>query len=177
MPEGGLGDIGVDVRQARAGEIPALLDLEMRAGELFRTVGMDSVADGPGLSADDLVPLQREGTLWVAVAPDGCPAGFLAARPAAGALYIKELSVDPAFQRRGVASKMLEALSRDALEAGVGTLALTTFREVPWNAPFYARRGFVESPIPEELIESVAGEEGTQARALVFVPSQAVASI
>ncbi len=33
-----------------------------------------------------------------------------------------------------------------AREPGLDTLYLSTYLRVPWNAPFYARRGFVEVP-------------------------------
>lgn len=32
----------------------------------------------------------------------------------------------------------------DAGNQGFSALTLTTFRDIPWNAPFYTRLGFVE---------------------------------
>ncbi|HEU5159014.1 MAG TPA: hypothetical protein VFU43_18605 [Streptosporangiaceae bacterium] len=32
---------------------------------------------------------------------------------------------------------------------GLPRITLTTFRDIPWNGPWYARRGFAELPRPE----------------------------
>lgn len=39
---------------------------------------------------------------------------------------------------------MLETAVACAREKGLAALSLTTFRDVPWNAPFYAAFGFRE---------------------------------
>jgi hypothetical protein len=44
----------------------------------------------------------------------------------------------------------LEAVIEPARDLGLNALTLTTFRDVPWNAPFYARFGF-ETLAPGEL--------------------------
>ncbi len=42
----------------------------------------------------------------------------------------------PVHERKGLGSALLEAVCE------LGDVTLTTFRDVPWNAPWYARRGF-----------------------------------
>jgi hypothetical protein len=42
---------------------------------------------------------------------------------------------------------MIEAICEWAGAAGFKTISLSTFRDVPWNAPYYERLGF--SIIPE----------------------------
>jgi GNAT superfamily N-acetyltransferase len=42
----------------------------------------------------------------------------------------------------GLGRRLIQAVVARAREAGVPRLTLTTFRDVPFNAPFYARLGF-----------------------------------
>jgi ribosomal protein S18 acetylase RimI-like enzyme len=71
-------------------------------------------------------------------------AGFLVSEPFRRELHIWEMSVDPRFQRRGIGAGMTRAAQIDARNSGYKAVTLTTFRDVPWNGPFYARLGFEE---------------------------------
>lgn len=71
-------------------------------------------------------------------------AGFLACEPFGRELHIWEMDVLPAYQGRGIGSGLLRACMVDARNSGFSALTLTTFRDVAWNAPFYARLGFEE---------------------------------
>ena len=46
--------------------------------------------------------------------------------------------------RRGVGRALIVAVARWAKGCGDTDLVLSTFRDVPWNAPYYERLGFVE---------------------------------
>ncbi|GGQ04203.1 hypothetical protein GCM10010266_29670 [Streptomyces griseomycini] len=59
-----------------------------------------------------------------------------------GALHVEQVSVHPRAARRGVGRALLAHAARCAREEGLTALTLTTFAEVPWNAPYYARLGF-----------------------------------
>jgi len=91
----------------------------------------------------------RHGLVWVAE-QNGKPVGFLAAQPFGHDLYIKEMAVAQPFQRQGIGSALLRFIQLNARQNGFQTLTLTTFRDVPWNAPFYMRQGFhiVTEPAP-----------------------------
>ncbi|SUI85531.1 Predicted acetyltransferase [Serratia marcescens] len=56
--------------------------------------------------------------------------------------HIAELSVAGAWQRQGVGRRLIGAVAEEAKRRGAGRLTLTTFIEVPWNAPYYRRLGF-----------------------------------
>lgn len=56
-----------------------------------------------------------------------------------GALHIEQVSVHPGHARRGIGRALIEHL---AAGTDAPALTLTTFTEVPWNAPYYARCGF-----------------------------------
>jgi hypothetical protein len=51
--------------------------------------------------------------------------------------------VAPAHARRGLGAALIEHLAGIAREEGRPALTLTAFRDVPWNAPYYRRLGFV----------------------------------
>ena len=42
----------------------------------------------------------------------------------------------------GIGRMLLERVIESARQMGYPAVTLTTFREVPWNAPFYTRLGF-----------------------------------
>ncbi|MXP47459.1 GNAT family N-acetyltransferase [Altererythrobacter luteolus] len=70
--------------------------------------------------------------------------GFLAAEPHRRELHICEMSVDANYQQMGIGAGLLRACMIDARNSGFSALTLTTFRDIPWNAAFYARLGFAE---------------------------------
>jgi N-acetylglutamate synthase-like GNAT family acetyltransferase len=45
-------------------------------------------------------------------------------------------------QGRGSGRRLIETARAHAELTGLSALKLTTFRDVPWNGPFYARLGF-----------------------------------
>ncbi len=59
-----------------------------------------------------------------------------------GAAHIEQVSVHPSHARRGLGRELIDAAAEWAAEQGLDALTLTTFAEVPWNAPYYARLGF-----------------------------------
>ena len=70
--------------------------------------------------------------------------GFLAAQPFGRELHVWEMDVLPEHQGRRIGATLMRACIIDAANAGFSALTLTTFRDLPWNGPFYARLGFVE---------------------------------
>ncbi len=95
--------------------------------------------------SDGFRPQLDTGTLWVAEI-DGELAAFLAASPHGDRLHIDEFDVALGRQGQGIGTGMLADLIAWARTNGFARLSLTTFRNVPWNAPFYAAMGFVDWP-------------------------------
>lgn len=132
------------IRLAEPGDLAALPAIERTAAGLFRSAGLEGgyldLVRGPG----ELDAAQREGRLWVAASEAGEPVGFALAALLDGAPHLDELDVHPAHGRRGLGTLLVEAVVAWARARGAPALTLSTFREVPWNAPFYARLGFRE---------------------------------
>lgn len=72
--------------------------------------------------------------------------GFLAARREGTRLHIDELDVQQDMQGRGLGRRLVSHVTEWARGNGFSALSLTTFRNVAWNAPFYASCGFEEWP-------------------------------
>lgn len=71
--------------------------------------------------------------------------GFAMAIGIGDACWLCELSVHPAHGRRGIGTALLTAFLETGRERGCTRAGLSTFRNVPFNAPFYARHGFIET--------------------------------
>ena len=121
-----------------------MIDIERSAAQSFRKVrGLAWIADGPVLG--EAVHLSRilRDMCWVVVDDGDSPVGFLSAETAAEReLHIREMSVASAFQGRGAGRALLKTTIEWAAAHDFAALTLTTFRDVPWNAPFYGRLGF-----------------------------------
>ncbi|MFH8793577.1 GNAT family N-acetyltransferase [Streptomyces sp. NPDC017941] len=148
------------IRAALSDELPRLQDIERAAGLCFRDVGMAEIAEDEPPALDVLARHLRAGLAWVAVAPSadglsatadpsaagpsaaGVPVAYLIADRVDGNLHVEQVSVHPGYARRGIGRSLLDHLADRAAADAVPALTLTTFRDVPWNAPYYARCGF-----------------------------------
>ncbi|MFF4244591.1 GNAT family N-acetyltransferase [Streptomyces sp. NPDC001822] len=130
------------IRLAHTGDLPLLQDIERAAGSCFRDIGMPEIADDEPLSVAELARYAGSGTAWVAVDGADLPVAYLIADPVDGNLHVEQVSVHPGSARRGVGRRLLGRLAEHAVHSGVPALTLTTFTDVPWNAPYYGRCGF-----------------------------------
>jgi GNAT superfamily N-acetyltransferase len=119
-------------------------------------------ADDPG-SPEELEAHRAAGLAWVA-ADGGGPVAYLVAAEVDGCLHVEQVSVHPAHAGRGIGAALIDHVAGLARADGRPALTLTTFRDIPWNAPYYARLGFAELPEPEwgpQLQALVAHEAAT----------------
>ncbi|MFI6285149.1 GNAT family N-acetyltransferase [Streptomyces sp. NPDC051018] len=144
------------IRPAEAAELPLLQDIERAAGEPFRDLGMAEIADDEPPALDLLEGYRRAGRAWVSVDGDGPPLAYLIHDTVDGAAHVEQISVHPAAAHRRLGSGLIDHLASRAASDGLAALTLTTFAEVPWNAPYYTRLGFRtlgESELTEGLRE------------------------
>lgn len=136
-----MGD-GYRVRPARAGELAALPEIERVSARRFESLPIAlGMPDEVG-SEQDFREAFEAGRLWVAEGPDGAPVGFALVEMLGGEPHLEEVDVLPEHGRRGLGAALVRAVCGWAAAAGHAGVSLTTFREVPWNQPFYARLGF-----------------------------------
>lgn len=136
--------MAIAIRPTRPDECPSLRAIERDAGERFRSVGLAAIADNEPASEPFLRSILAHGVALCAVDGDDAPVGFLLAGRLDNALHVYELSVATAFGGKGIGSLLLEEIEAIARRRSIARLTLATFRDVPWNRPFYERRGFVE---------------------------------
>ena len=124
-------------------QIAEIQAVEVRAGELFRGIGMDAIADHPPPTAADLQAHIDSQTLWAARVDD-LVMGYLTASVVDGEGHIDQVSVDPAVAGRGIGSGLIEEACEWATATGLKSVTLTTFAEVAWNGLLYLKLGFLE---------------------------------
>lgn len=130
------------IRLAERDDLAALPALQVAAGEAFRGIGMGDVADNPPQTVEELTVHQRAGRVWVAADPGGTPRGFVLVEVVDGCAHIEQVSADPALRGRGLGRRLIDHVATWAADRGLPALTLSTFRTVPWNAPYYRRLGF-----------------------------------
>jgi GNAT superfamily N-acetyltransferase len=144
-------------------DAPFLPQIEQSAGALFRTIPeLAWVADEPIGSAEDFLPAIAARTVWIAEDGDAGVIGELRGEIIGDVLHIVELAVAKEFQRRGLGRALLDFAIDAARARGLRAVTLTTFRHVAWNAPFYARYGFValrEAELDVRLRDILRAEE------------------
>lgn len=127
--------MGEQIRLAREDDLPRLREVERAAGRAFAALGMIEIAEDEPPSLETLRAYVRARQAWV----HGDPAvAYLLAEPVDGELHIEQVSVHPDHAGRRIGRDLI------AYVAGLAGTAvtLTTFADVPWNAPYYERLGF-----------------------------------
>jgi GNAT superfamily N-acetyltransferase len=78
------------------------------------------------------------------VAVDGCEivVGYAIAREVDDTLYLQQIDVEPEHGRRGIGTALVNTVCDWAKQQSYGIVSLSTFRDLPWNAPFYLKLGF-----------------------------------
>ena len=158
----GHGETDWSIRLARAGDADALPAIERAAATMFERIeALRHIAAQQPIPAQRLRRYIARGHCLVAVADTGAPVGFIATEPFGRELHVWELSVHPDWQGRGIGAALLRGCIIDAGNSGFTAITLTTFDEVPWNAPFYRRLGFVDRDPADNarLAQELAREE------------------
>lgn len=85
--------------------------------------------------------------------------GFVAGEITDDCLYIEEVDVLMERQKQGHGRRLMQVAIAWARRERLRAVTLTTFRSIPFNAPFYASMGFVvlETPTPH-LAATLADE-------------------
>lgn len=145
------------IRRARPADLPLLPAIERAAARLLVGHAPDSVLDETS-TLSELEAVCAIGHLWVAVMSDGSelPIGFahvLVLEPSV--VHLHEIDVHPVYGRRGVGTALVKTVCAWAAAEGFRAVTLSTFRDVPFNMPFYASLGFAEVGA-EELTPTLA---------------------
>ena len=127
---------------ANRDQLERLQQIELAAAELFSGEDVPESVSSTATSLEDLASAQNRGMLWTALTSDGTPVGFAIVRMEDGLAYVQEVDVHPDHGRRGIGTSLIQEVCAWAKSQGIEAVTLTTFRHLPWNAPFYERLGF-----------------------------------
>ena len=126
-------------------DIPALIAADKAASTLFAPTGLlDEAALEDHVPADIFehhIPL---GNVVAARLEDGSVVGFALARPLGSGMYLDQVSVAPDHGKQGIGRALVLRVITETERRRLPHLSLSTFRDLPWNAPFYASLGFKE---------------------------------
>ena len=145
----------LQIRPSSPADGERLREIERAAGERFREVDLAAIAEDEPMSVDELAAYAGDGRSWVATIADdrnsdsdsdrlASVVGYVLVDVVDGHAHIEQISVDPDVQGQGVGRALLDRVEEYARANGLMSLTLTTFRDVPWNAPLYAHLGFRE---------------------------------
>ncbi|GIF05393.1 GNAT family N-acetyltransferase [Actinoplanes siamensis] len=135
------------IRPARESDIPAMRRIEVDAGRLFLAVEMGPVARDEPLPTAELLEYQRDGRAWVVAGAGDGPVAYAIAKRVDGLAHLEQVSVHPAHAGQRLGADLIGTVAAWGRQWGAPALTLTTFAEVPWNAPYYRRLGF--RPVPD----------------------------
>lgn len=137
------------IRVANTDDIPNLVNIAVSAVAKFATIPELAHLAG-GERSYMIIKIQQsleQGRIFLAE-HDQIPVGFLGAFQKDTALYVAEISVSNEYNGKGIGSLLLEAVFQWARERALANkedearVSLTAYEEVPWNGPWYLKRGF-----------------------------------
>jgi predicted N-acetyltransferase YhbS len=130
------------IRSARVEELPLLSQIEDSAAALFLDTPYAFLVNDEPLSLDFVQQQFHAERVWVAVDCHEIVVGYAIAREVDNTLYLQQIDVAPEHGRRGIGSALVSTVCDWAQQQGYGIVSLSTFRDIPWNAPFYSKLGF-----------------------------------
>jgi GNAT superfamily N-acetyltransferase len=130
------------IRAGRIDELPTVQEIERRAGRRLAAVGLPAAADLPIHPMEEIRADCGHGRLLVAADEVDRAVGFALFDLHEDEAYLREVDVVPEHGGQGLGRRLIQEVIARARGAGLRRVTLTTFRDVPFNAPFYARLGF-----------------------------------
>jgi GNAT superfamily N-acetyltransferase len=150
-----------EMRLAHEAELPVLQEIQLDAGRAFAEIDMVMVAENGPTPLAEFSEFVARGCVWVAVNETDTPIAFLLGTLVDGCAHLEQVSVSPKHAGHGIGRDLVEHFADWARARSLPALTLTTFVEVPWNGPYYARCGFLpldEADLTPEL-RAIRAEE------------------
>ena len=149
------------IQAALPEHIPLLNAIELAAAAIFPPGSIPAHILSDRVPETTLAEAARDNRLWVALDAGARPVGYGLLQFVAGLALLAQLDVHPDHGRKGLGTALTMQIAKAVRERGAELLYLTTFTHVAWNAPFYARLGFVEFSEAEQprAIRDILAEE------------------
>jgi GNAT superfamily N-acetyltransferase len=137
------------IRPANIADLAVLAEIERAAATLFLDTPYAFLVDDEPLPLDFVIQQFQAGRVWVAVDRRDTPIGYAITQEVDGKAYLRQVDVHPAHGRRGIGRELVKQVCVWAREQNYCRILLSTFLDIPWNAPFYAKLGFKVLPETE----------------------------
>jgi GNAT superfamily N-acetyltransferase len=132
----------VTFRFAALREAELIRAIEYDAAQRFADIDMVGIASARPMEVEFVRRKILASEIVIAVDGDARGVGFVMFVQTPAGCYIEELDVLRAWAGRRIGAALIERVAELARTAGAQRLMLSTFRNVPWNAPYYRRLGF-----------------------------------
>ena len=149
------------LRAATAADDAAVQQVEVQAAQRFALVDLAFIAECPPLPQQRLAEFRAVQGLHVLTCADAVVA-VVAHEMLEGAGYLAELDVHPEHAGQRLGLRLLDFVEAWTQQRGGRAVWLTTFRDVPWNGPYYRRAGYEERLPPAGSV--LAQRLGTERR-------------
>lgn len=130
------------IRSARIEDLVRLAEIERAAATLFHDTPYAFLVDAEPLPLDLVIQQFQAERVWVAVDDRDTSVGYAIAQDVDGSAYLQQIDVHPAYGRRGIGRQLVERVCVWATHQKYHRIFLSTFLDIEWNAPFYAKLGF-----------------------------------
>lgn len=136
----------VHIRPALPSDLPLLPEIERVAASLFaewsERLGFDPNGPIHVNSVENFRRGMENDRLIVAADASDVPVGFALMLAIDNNLHLEELDVLPEHGRKGIGRALVMEVCEKGRREGYKGVTLSTFRDVPWNGPFYTSCGF-----------------------------------
>jgi ribosomal protein S18 acetylase RimI-like enzyme len=129
------------IRRARPADTDAIVAVVASAYALYTP----RIGRQPAPVNADYRSLVLAAEAWVAVDAADRPVGVLVMRPARDSLFVENVAVDPAHQRRGIGRLLLSFAEHHARQLGLPAITLYTNVRMTENLRYYPSLGYVET--------------------------------
>ncbi len=136
----------MSVERAKPADLPRILAIQRKAfGQYSARIDTEPWL---GETLEELEADFREKTILVAKDASGNPVGSVRFMTVEGVVFVRKISIDPDFQRKGIGRALIGALERSVPEAH--KIFLCTLLRTERNIPFFLSLGYrPESLMPD----------------------------
>jgi len=131
----------IKIRKATPNDFVNLPAIEKEAAQAFAEAGFVDIAEMDPLPASFYDGLPPAAIILVAEQADKIT-GFCVVIKIDGEAHLKELSVSYNSSGKGIGKALLQQAVHEAYGKDYQAMTLTTFADLPFNAPFYQHCGF-----------------------------------
>jgi len=158
----GIEQAGYAIMPAESRHLPLLNAIELAAATIFPENYLPEHILSEKLPMDVLLAAKAQGLLWVVVDAGGSPVGYILVQAVDGLALLAQVDVHPDHGRQGLGTALIRQAMQAMHERGFSECYLTTFSDIAWNAPFYAKLGFGvvgEAVMPQAIAEILREEQ------------------